>query len=254
MLGLPPEVTACLFDLDGVLTETATVHNAAWAEVFDEYLRERAARTGERFVPFDPDRDYYSYVDGRPRADGVRTFLASRGIVLPDGSPDDPPEAETVHGLGNRKNAVVLRLIRDRGVRAYPGSVAYVRAARDAGLRRAVVSASANCAEVLAAAGIADLLEVRVDGLVAAAEGLRGKPYPDTFLAAARRLGLAPGQAAVFEDAIAGVQAGHAGGFGYVVGVDRAGHADALRAHGADIVVRDLAELLDGVAVEGGAT
>ena len=253
MLGLPDDVTACLFDLDGVLTPTAELHDAAWAEMFNDYLRQRSARTGEPFVPFDPDHDYLTYIDGRPRADGVRAFLASRGITLPEGTPDDTAEAETVHGLGNRKNALVLRLIRERGVRPYPGSVAYLTAARDAGLRRAVVSASANCAEVLAAARLADLIEERVDGLVAAAEGLRGKPYPDTFLAAARRLDTAPPHAAVFEDSLAGVQAGRAGGFGCVVGVDRVGQADALRAQGADIVVGDLADLLDSANVEGGA-
>lgn len=244
MLGLPDQVTACLFDLDGVLTRTALVHNAAWKEMFDSYLRERADRTGVPFVPFDPDADYRRHVDGRPRPDGVRTFLASRGITLPEGSPADPPDEETVHGLGNRKNAQFTRQVREHGVRAYPGSVAYLRAARDAGLRRAVVSASANCAEVVAAAGLAEFLEVRVDGVVAAEQGLRGKPRPDTFLAGARLLGVAPGKAAVFEDALAGVEAGRAGGFGYVVGVDRVGDADALRAHGADVVVEDLAQLL----------
>ncbi len=244
MLGLPDQVTACLFDLDGVLTDTARVHAAAWTETFDAFLRSWSSRHATAFVPFDPAGDYNSYVDGRPRPDGVRTFLASRGIGLPDGDPTDPPEAETVWGLGNRKNVVLLRRIHTDGVQAYPGSVAYLRAARDAGLRRAVVSASANCHDVLVAAGVADLLEVRVDGVVAAAEGLRGKPYPDSFLAAAHRLGTPPGQAAVFEDAVAGVQAGHDGGFGYVVGVDRVGHAADLSAHGASVVVTDLAQLL----------
>lgn len=244
VLGLPDTVTACLFDLDGVLTQTARVHNAAWEEMFNAYLRDRATRMGEPFVPFDPDRDYRQYVDGRPRADGVRTFLASRGIALPEGAPDDPPEAETVHGLGNRKNVLLLRVLKEQGVQVYEGSVAYLRAARDAGLRRAVVSASANCRDVVAAAGIADLLEVTVDGVVAAREGLRGKPHPDTFLAGARLLGVPPERAAVFEDALAGVQAGRDGGFGYVVGVDRVGHAAALRENGAHVVVDDLAELL----------
>ena len=244
MLGLPDQVTACLFDLDGVLTRTAVVHDAAWAQVFDDFLRSRASETGTAFVPFDRDEDYNLYVDGRPRADGVRTFLASRGITLPEGSPDDPPTALTVHGLGNRKNVVLLDVIHREGVQAYDGSVRYLHAARDAGLRRAVVSASANCADVLRAAGITDLLEVRVDGVVAAAEGLRGKPEPDTFLAAARRLGVEPERAAVFEDAVAGVQAGRAGGFGAVIGVDRVDHADELRAGGASIVVKDLSELL----------
>ncbi|MEU4474424.1 beta-phosphoglucomutase family hydrolase [Micromonospora sp. NPDC023888] len=245
MLGLPAHVTACLFDLDGVLTQTARVHNAAWTQTFDEFLRQRATASGEPFQPFDPGPDYNRYVDGRPRADGVRTFLASRGIVLPEGSPDDPPDADTVNGVGNRKNVLLLQHLRDVGVEVYPGSVHYLRAAATAGLRRAVVTASANGAEVVAAAGLATLLEARVDGLVARAEGLRGKPEPDTFLAGARLLGVDPAQAAVFEDALSGVAAGRAGGFGYVVGVDRVGQADELLAHGADIVVQDLADLLD---------
>jgi beta-phosphoglucomutase family hydrolase len=244
MLGLPRHVTACLFDLDGVLTPTAEVHKAAWEETFNAYLRQRAERAGERFVAFDPGPDYQTYVDGKARADGVRSFLASRGIVLPEGAPDDPGSAETVNGLGNRKNVVLLQRLRERGVAAFPGSVTYLKAAQAAGLRRAVVSASANCREVVEAAGIADLLEVRVDGVVARQRGLRGKPEPDTFLAAAEQLGVTPKQAAVFEDALAGVAAGRAGDFGYVVGVDRVGQADALRRHGADIVVRDLADLL----------
>ncbi|NJP31129.1 beta-phosphoglucomutase family hydrolase [Micromonospora thermarum] len=245
MLGLPAHVTACLFDLDGVLTQTARVHNAAWTATFDEFLRRRAAATGEPFRPFDPGDDYNRYVDGRPRYDGVRTFLASRGIGLPEGEPGDPPGADTVHGVGNRKNVLLLETLRTSGVDVYPGSVAYLKAATAAGLRRAVVTASANGREVVAAAGLESLLEVRVDGLVARAEGLRGKPEPDTFLAGARLLGAEPADAAVFEDALAGVAAGRAGGFGYVVGVDRVGQADELRANGADVVVRDLAELLD---------
>lgn len=245
MLGLPDGTHACLFDLDGVLTKTAVVHNAAWKEMFDAYLQERSRRTGEPFVPFDPGRDYDEYVDGKPRADGTRSFLASRGIELPEGSEDDPPSAETIHGLGTRKNEIVLRRIREDGVEAYESSVRYVRAARDAGLRRAVVSSSANCRDVLIAAGIEDLFEARIDGVVAGREHLRGKPAPDTFLAAARALGLGPQAAAVFEDALAGVEAGRAGRFRFVVGVDRTGQADALKKHGADIVVADLAELLD---------
>jgi beta-phosphoglucomutase family hydrolase len=245
MLGLPSPIQACLFDLDGVLTQTAKVHAAAWKEMFDAFLRTRSERAGEPFVPFDAVEDYDEYVDGKPRYDGVRSFLASRGIVLPEGDPSDPPGAETVAGLGNRKNDLVLALIRRDGVTAYDGSVRYVRAVRDAGLRRAVVSSSANCREVLAAAGIEDLFEVRIDGIVARRERLKGKPAPDTFLAAARELGVEPARAAVFEDALAGVAAGRAGGFGFVVGVDRVGQADALRDHGADIVVSDLAELLD---------
>jgi beta-phosphoglucomutase family hydrolase len=244
MLGLPDGVSACLFDLDGVLTQTAKVHAAAWKEMFDAYLHQRAQRSGEPFREFDAVADYDAYVDGKPRYDGVRSFLASRGIELPQGTPDDPPGAETVDGLGNRKNELVLKLIHDQGVQAYEGSVRYVRAARDAGFPRAVVSSSANCRDVLRAAAIEDLFDAVIDGVVAAQEGLGGKPAPDTFLAGARALGVQPREGAVFEDALAGVQAGRAGGFGFVVGVDRVGQRDALLAHGADIVVEDLAELL----------
>jgi beta-phosphoglucomutase family hydrolase len=244
-LGLPSRIRACLFDLDGVLTQTAKVHAAAWKEMFDDFLRERAARTGEKFVGFDPVADYDTYVDGKPRYDGVRSFLASRGIELPEGDPNDPPSAETVHGLGNRKNELVLALLKRDGVKVYEGSVRYVRAVRDAGLRRAVVSASANCREVLQAAGIEDLFEVRIDGIVVEQQHLKGKPAPDTFLAAAEQLGATPGEAAVFEDALAGVEAGRAGSFGFVVGVDRTGQREALKEHGADVVVSDLAELMD---------
>jgi beta-phosphoglucomutase family hydrolase len=243
-LGLPATIRACLFDLDGVLTPTAKVHTAAWKEMFDGYLRERAARSGEPYVPFDPVHDYDEYVDGRPRYDGVRAFLASRGVHLAEGAPDDPPEAETVTGLGNRKNDLVLEMLRRLGVDAYEGSVRYLHAVREAGLRTAVVSSSANCREVVEAAGIADLLEIRVDAVVAAREQLRGKPEPDTFLAAAEALGVEAAEAAVFEDALAGVAAGRAGRFGFVVGVDRHGQAEALRERGADVVVSDLAELL----------
>ena len=245
MLGLPESVRACLFDLDGVLTQTAKVHAAAWKEMFDAFLRERAAKGGEPFQPFDPVADYDEYVDGKPRYDGVRSFLAARGIDLPEGEENDPAAAETVVGLGNRKNELVLHVIREQGVEAYEGSVRYVRAAREAGLHRAVVSSSSNCRELLAAAGIEDLFEERIDGLVAERDQLKGKPAPDTFLAGARALGVGPGQAAVFEDALAGVAAGRAGGFVCVVGVDRVGQADELREHGADLVVCDLAELLD---------
>jgi beta-phosphoglucomutase family hydrolase len=245
VLGLPDQVRGCLFDLDGVLTKTALVHDAAWQEMFDDFLSGRAKRTGQPFVPFDPVRDYDEYVDGRPRAEGTRDFLASRGIELPEGKPADPPEAETISGLGNRKNELVLRRMRADGVQVYEGSVRYVRAVRDAGLGPAVVTSSANCAEVLAAAGISDLFDVRIDGIVAEREHLRGKPAPDTFLAGARALGLEPAQAAVFDDALAGVEAGRADGFGLVVGVDRVGQAAQLAEHGADIVVADLAELAD---------
>jgi beta-phosphoglucomutase family hydrolase len=244
MLGLPDDVRACLFDLDGVITQTAKVHAAAWKEMFDDYLRERAERAGGEFVAFDAVGDYEEYVDGKPRYEGVRSFLDSRGIDLPEGKESDPPDTRTIHGLGNRKNEIVLGMIRDDGVQAYDGSVRYVHAAREAGLRRAVVSSSTNCRDVLIAAGIEDLFEERIDGVVAERDHLKGKPAPDTFLAGARALGVEPSQAAVFEDALAGVEAGLAGGFGCVIGVDRVGQADALREHGADIVVSDLADLL----------
>jgi beta-phosphoglucomutase family hydrolase len=245
VLGLPDTVTACLFDLDGVLTQTAKVHAAAWKQMFDEYLRQRAEKLSEQFLPFDPVRDYDEYVDGKPRYDGVRSFLESRGIELPQGTPEDPPAAETVDGLGNRKNELVLRMIHEDGVAPYEGSVRYVEAARTAGLRRAVVSSSTNCRDVLKAAGIVELFEEIVDGNVAEREHLNGKPAPDTFLAGARALGVGPDRAVVYEDALAGVQAGRSGNFAFVVGVDRVGQADALKQHGASIVVQDLAELLD---------
>lgn len=241
-LGLPKGILACLFDLDGVITKTAVVHAAAWKRTFDTFLRQR---DGTDFRPFDDSTDYDEYVDGRPRADGVRTFLASRGIELPEGEPEDPPDAPTVHGLGNRKNELLLELIREGGVEVYEGTVRYVEAVRGHGLRTAVVSSSANCRDVLRSVGAEHLFEVRVDGIVAAERGLPGKPRPDTFLAAARDLGVERHEAAVFEDALAGMDAGRAGDFGYVVGVDRVGQADALYAHGADRVVRDLAELLE---------
>jgi beta-phosphoglucomutase family hydrolase len=245
MLGLPAGVTACLFDLDGVLTQTAKVHAAAWKQMFDDYLRKRAGETGAAFVEFDPVGDYDEYVDGKPRYDGVRSFLASRKIELGEGETDDPPDADTVHGLGNRKNEIVLALIRERGVQPYEGSVRYVKAVQAAGLRRAVVSSSTNCRDVLIAAGIQELFERVIDGVVAERDHLQGKPAPDTFLAGARALGVEPAQATVFEDALAGVEAGRAGHFGFVVGVDRVGQADALRAHGADVVVADLVDLLE---------
>ncbi|MEU5511696.1 HAD family hydrolase [Streptomyces fungicidicus] len=241
-LGLPDDILACLFDLDGVVTKTAVVHAAAWRETFDAFLRER---DGDSFRPF-TDADYDEYVDGRPRADGVRTFLASRGIELPDGDPGDPPDTRTVHGLGNRKNERLLARIRTDGVAAYDGTLRYLAAVRARGLRTAIVSSSANCRDVLRSIGAEDLFDVRVDGVVAAERGLPGKPAPDTFLAAAADLGVEPSRAAVFEDALAGMDAGRAGHFGYVVGVDRVGQADALYAHGADRVVPDLAELGGG--------
>jgi len=243
--AVPAGISACLFDLDGVLTQTAKVHAAAWKQMFDAFLLERAKQTGEPFRPFEIATDYAEYVDGKLRHDGVRSFLASRGIELPEGSPDDPPTAQTVYGLGTRKNDLVLDLIRQHGVEVYAGSVRFVEALRDAGLHRAVVSASANCRAVLAAAGIEGLFEARIDGVIAGARHLRGKPAPDTFLAAADALQVAPAHCAVFEDAVAGVEAGRAGRFGWVVGVDRVGQADALRRHGADTVVADLGDLLE---------
>jgi beta-phosphoglucomutase family hydrolase len=247
MLGLPDYIGACLFDLDGVLTRTATAHAAAWKETFDDFLQKWTDESDAAFVPFDVGTDYLRFVDGKPRLDGVRSFLASRGIQLPEGSPDDMPSEMTVHGLGTRKNALVLAKIEEGGVEVFPGSVRYLHSLADAGIPRGVVSASANCSQVLQAAGITDLLPVQVDGVVAARERLRGKPAPDTFLAGASELGYPPGRVAVFEDALAGVEAGRAGGFGYVVGVDRAGdgHAEALRRHGASVVVSDLAEMLE---------
>jgi beta-phosphoglucomutase family hydrolase len=239
-----PAIRAYLFDLDGVLTNTATTHAAAWKQTFDGFLVERSHRTGGPFRPFEPSADYLCYVDGKLREDGVRSFLASRGITLPDGSPDDPPTADTVYGLGTRKNSLVLELIRSGHVEVFPGSVRFVAAARDAGLRRAVVSASKNTRDVLVSAGIEDLFELCIDGIVAEQRHLRGKPAPDTYLAAAAAFGLPAQHCAVFEDAQAGVQAAHAGAFGWVVGVDRGGHAETLRAHGANVVVSDLADLL----------
>jgi beta-phosphoglucomutase family hydrolase len=245
MRDMPAGITTCLFDLDGVLTQTAEIHAEAWKEMFDDFLRDWAERTGEPLEPFDRPTDYDEYVDGLPRLDGVRSFLASRGIELPIGSPSDPPEAETVHALGTRKNDLVLGLIDRQGVEPYEGSVRFAEAARDRGLRRAVVSSSTNCQDVLVAAGIDHLIEARVDGVVAERDNLAGKPAPDTFLAGARLLGAEPAQAVVFEDALAGVEAGRAGDFGWVVGVDRTGQAEALRRRGADVVVQDLAELLE---------
>jgi beta-phosphoglucomutase family hydrolase len=242
---VPDHISALLFDLDGVLTQTAKLHAAAWKQMFDDFLRARAQRTGEQAPLFELPRDYDRSVDGKLRLDGVRSFLATRGIVLPEGSARDGPAVDSVHGLGARKNELVLRLIRDRGVERYDGSVRFAEAVRDRGYRRAVVSSSKNCEAVLVSAGISDLFEVRIDGVVAEREGFRGKPAPDMFLAAARALDVEPAGAAVFEDALAGVQAGRAGGFGWVVGVDRTGQADVLASHGADIVVQDLSELLE---------
>jgi beta-phosphoglucomutase family hydrolase len=244
MLGLPDGVAACLFDMDGVVTQTAVVHAAAWKEMFDDFLRERAKSTGTEFVPFDPHADYDAYVDGKPRLDGTRAFLESRGIELPEGTPDDPPGTPTVYGLSNRKNDLVLAKLAAGGVQVYDGTITYIHAVRAKGISTAIVSSSANTKQVLDSAGIAGLFDARVDGQVAAERGLRGKPAPDTFLAAAQDLNVPPSRAVVFEDALAGVAAGHAGHFALVVGVDRVGQAKELREHGADIVVQDVAELL----------
>lgn len=245
MIDLPGGIQACLFDLDGVLTKTAAVHAAAWQEMFDGFLRQRAESGGGEFRPFDPHNDYDEYVDGKPREDGVRDFLRSRGISLPEGTPGETPGAETVYGLGNRKNELLLKRIHDHGVDVFDGSVRFLQAAAQAGLRRAVVSSSANTAQVLRVTGLARYFEVCVDGTTIAQRHLHGKPAPDTFLDAARQLGVEPAHAAVFEDALSGVAAGRAGRFGYVVGVDRVGQASALAEHGADRVVQDLSELLD---------
>jgi beta-phosphoglucomutase family hydrolase len=239
-LGLPEGICACLFDLDGVLTKTATVHAAAWKQMFDEFLRSHADSTGTAYHPFDSHADYDRYVDGKPRLDGTRDFLRSRGIDLPEGEETDAPGSATVHGLSNRKNDLVLEKIRVDGVEVYD----YVRRVRAAGLRTAVVSSSANTKDVLACTKLEDLFDAVVDGVVARERKLPGKPAPDTFLEGARALAADVVRAAVFEDALAGVAAGRAGNFGYVVGVDRVGQADALREHGADVVVTDLADLL----------
>jgi beta-phosphoglucomutase family hydrolase len=243
-LGLPQTIAACLFDLDGVITKTAVVHAAAWKAMFDAYLKQRAETAGEAFRPFDGVADYDEYVDGKPREEGVRSFLASRQITLPVGGENDPPEAETIHGLGNRKDQLFLHLIRTNGVEAYEGSIRYLRAAREARLKLAVVTSSKNCTEVLRAARLDGMFDAQVDGNVAHDKRLAGKPAPDTYLEAARMLSSTRSGSAVYEDALAGVAAGRAGRFGLVVGVDRVGQAAALREHGADVVVKDLADLM----------
>ncbi|HLS49603.1 MAG TPA: beta-phosphoglucomutase family hydrolase [Actinomycetaceae bacterium] len=244
VLRLPAGITACLFDLDGVLTQTAAIHATAWQETFDAYLSARAREGGGPFIPFDPVEDYARYVDGKPRLDGVRDFLASREIFLPEGDGSDGIAAGTITGIGNRKNDRVLELIRTRGVEVFPGSRRFLDAVIDAGLARAVVSSSANAALILDVTGVDADIEVLVDGTTARELGLPGKPAPDTFLEAARRLGVAPSEAAVIEDALSGVVAGRAGGFGHIIGVNRLDQAEELRAHGADVVVNDLEELL----------
>lgn len=245
MLGLPETVVGCLFDMDGVLTRTAVVHAAAWQEAFDRLLADRAERTGTTFEPFDPVAEYDEYVDGRSRIDGTRAFLAARHLDLPDGEPEDPAGIGSVYAVANLKNDLVRRKLHTGGVQVYEGSIRYVKAAREAGLLTAVVSASANTEQVLAAAGIAELFDARIDGVVASQRKLAGKPAPDMFVAGAQALGITPDRAAVFEDALAGVAAGRAGGFARVIGVDRVGQAAALREHGADVTVDDLAELLE---------
>jgi beta-phosphoglucomutase family hydrolase len=244
MLGLPDTIRACLFDLDGVLTDTASVHKTAWKAMFDSYLRDRAQRTGDRFVPFDIDSDYLTYIDGKKREDGVRSFLEARDITLPEGDPDDDPSAETVQGLGNRKNELFHKTLREDGIKVFEGSRRYLEAVAAADLAVAVVSSSANTREVLDITGLDKFVQHRVDGVTMRDENIAGKPAPDSFLRAAELLGVEPAQATVFEDALAGVEAGHSGHFGCVVGVDRVGQAEALRRNGADIVVTDLAELL----------
>ena len=233
---------AVIFDLDGVITDTASVHAAAWKRMFDRFLADRADREGEDQQPFSTD-DYYLYVDGKPRYDGVESFLASRGISIPRGEPGDPPAAETACGLGNRKDELFLSQLREEGVASFPSSIALLRRLRASGFRTAIISASRNCADVLEAAGVAELFDAKVDGVDADELGLNGKPDPAVFLEAARRLGVEPARAAVVEDALAGVEAGRRGRFGLVIGVDRGGHAEELRERGADILVGDLAEV-----------
>ena len=240
-MGLPDTIRACLFDLDGVLTDTASVHKSAWKSMFDEFL---LARDGADFTPFDLDADYLPYVDGKTRDDGVRSFLASRGIDLPDGSADDDGDQLTVNGLANRKNVLFQRVLETDGVRVFEGSRRYLQVVADAGLAVAVVSSSANTRQVLELTGLAEFVGARVDGVTIREEKLKGKPAPDSFLRGAELLDVPAAHCAVFEDALSGVQAGRAGRFGVVVGVDRLGHADALRDNGADIVVADLADLL----------
>jgi beta-phosphoglucomutase family hydrolase len=250
-VGLPPSIHACLFDMDGVLTKTATLHAAAWKDAFDEFLRRRSQETGEPFVPFDEVADYLRFVDGKPRADGVRSFLASRGIELAEGAPDDAATEPTVHGVGNLKNGFVQQRIRRDGVDVFDDAVPFLEWTKERGWGAAVVTSSANAREVLDVTGLDRFFDVCVDGVVAADERLAGKPAPDTFLAAATRLGVDPSEAAVFEDALSGVDAGRRGHFGVVVGVDRSDDPDrpaALRAAGADLVVGSLAELRDRVA------
>ena len=243
------EYDAVLFDLDGVITDTANLHAACWKKMFDEYLQERATRTGEAFRPFDLATDYRQYVDGRPRFDGVRHFLASRGIQVPEGSPDDPPQLETVCGLGNRKNDMVNRVIEDVGVKPYEGSVRLIHQLRDCRFKIAVVTSSQNCTTVLKAAKLDGIFDAQVDGNTIRAQHLAGKPAPDTFLLGAKMLGVEPRRTVVIEDAISGVEAGFNGKFGLVIGVARKRNTEELKQHGADVVVNDLGELVSTITV-----
>lgn len=236
---------AVLLDLDGVITDTANLHAACWKQMFDQYLQRRATQKSEVFLPFDIVTDYRLYVDGKPRFDGVRDFLSSRGIRLPEGTVDDSPQQETVGGLGNRKNELVNQVIEEKGIEPYDGSVKLINQLHERGFKIAVVTSSQNCDVVLTAAKLNDRFEVKVDGNTIHAQHLAGKPAPDTFLTAAKLLGVRPARAVVIEDAISGVQAGLAGNFGLVIGVARKGNADELRRHGAHVVVSDLEELVD---------
>lgn len=240
----PDRFDAVLFDLDGVLTATAKLHAACWKKAFDEFLQKQADRKGEPFRPFDLKADYEDYVDGKPRYDGVQSFLESRGIKLPWGAPDDPPDRETVCGLGNRKDGLFNQTLESEGAEVFEGTVAWLHQLRQAGIKTAVVSSSKHCRTIIEAAGLADQFEARVDGNVSDDLKLKGKPAPDTYLKAAAMLGVNPQRAVVVEDALSGVEAGRNGGFGLVIGVDRKGDAEALRKHGADIVVSDLKEML----------
>jgi beta-phosphoglucomutase family hydrolase len=240
----PDHFDAVLFDLDGVLTATAKLHARAWKEAFDQFLKKRAEKTGGDFQPFDLKQDYEDYVDGKPRYDGVESFLVSRNIKLPHGESDDPPDTETVCGLGNKKDALFNQIMKDEGVELFQGTITWIRQLRQAGIKIAVVSSSKHCKIIIESAGIADLFDARVDGNVTDDLKLKGKPAPDTYLKAAEMLGAQPQRAVVVEDALAGVESGRNGGFGLVIGVDRKDDAEALRAHGANLVVQDLQEMV----------
>jgi trehalose 6-phosphate phosphatase len=234
---------AVIFDLDGVITDTASVHAAAWKQMFDDFLSRHAARKDLPFQPFEIETDYRPYVDGKPRLDGLRSFLKSRGITLPEGGPEDPPGTETIHGLGKRKNTDFLQRIREKGVKVYGSTVALIHSAKKHGLKTAVISSSKSCAMILDAADLSDLFDVRVDGVDSEILGIPGKPAPDIFLEAARQLQVKPERAVVIEDAVSGVQAGRAGKFGRVIGIARHSGKEALGSNGADTVVEDLSEI-----------